>query len=88
MINGMSRLLHLHLQRSGLLVHVDTRATPSCKGSKSKTEAMYFPSKKLKEIPLDKLAANKADFDLTCEGSGCITFMDEFCYLGSLFFGI
>ena len=45
---------------------------------KSKTGAMYFPSKILKEILLDELAANKADFDLTCEGGGCITFTDEF----------
>ena len=83
MINGMS-LLHLHFQRCGLLMHVGTRATPSSKGSKSKTEAMYFPSKQLKDIPADELAANKADFDLTCEGGGCISFTDEFRYLGSL----
>ena len=75
MINGMS-LLHLHFQRFDLLMHVGTR--------KSKTEAMYFPSKKVKDIPLDELAAEKADFDLTCKGSGCITFTDEFRYLGSL----
>ena len=80
MINGMS-LLHLHFQRFGLLMHVGTRATPSSKGSKSKTEAMYFPSKQLKDIPLDKLAANKVDIDLTCKGGGCITFTDEFHYL-------
>ena len=67
MINGMS-LLHLHFQRFGLLMHVGTRATPSSKERKSKTEAMYFPSKQLKYIPTDELAANKADFDLTCEG--------------------
>ena len=47
------------------------------------TEAMYFPSKKLKEIPLDEFAANKADFDLKCEGSGCIIFTGKFRYLGS-----
>ena len=38
MINGMS-LLHLHFQQFGLLMHVGTRATPSSKGRKSKTEA-------------------------------------------------
>ena len=83
MINGMSLLL-LHFQWFGLLMHVGIRATPSSKGSKSKTEAMHFPSKKLKEIPLDDLAASKAYFDLTCEGGGCITFTDKFRYLGSL----
>ena len=74
MTNGMS-LLHLHFQRFGLLMHVGTRATPSSKGIKSKTEAMHSPSKKLKEIPLDELAAYKADFDLTCKGSGCIIYL-------------
>ena len=83
MINGMS-LLYLCFQRFGLLMHVGTRATPSAKGSKSKTDAMYFPSKQLKEIPLDKLVANNADFDLTCEGDGCITIIDKFRYRGSL----
>ena len=83
MINGMS-LLHLHFQRFSLLMHISTRATSSFKGRKSKTEAMYFPSKILKEIPLDKLAANKAAINLTCKGGGCITFMDEFRYLESL----
>ena len=82
-INGMS-LLHLHYQRYGLLMHVSTRATSSSKCSKSKMEAMYFPFKKVKETPLDEVAANKADFYLTCEGSGCITFIDKFRYLGSL----
>ena len=65
-------------------MHVGTRATPSSKASKSKTEAMYFPSKKPKDIPPDELAAGKADFDLTRKGGGCITFMDEFRYLGSV----
>ena len=82
MISGMS-LLHLHFQRFGLLIHVGTRATLPSKGSKSKTEAMYFPSKKLKEIALDELAANKPAFDLTCEDGGCITLTNEFRYLGS-----
>ena len=80
--NGIG-LLHHHLQRFGLLMHVGTRATPSSKGSKSKTEAMHFPSNKVNEIPLGELAASKADFDLTCKGSGNITFTDEFRYLGS-----
>ena len=48
MINRTS-LLHLHFQRFGLLMHVGTRATVYSKGSKSKTEAMYFPSKKLEK---------------------------------------
>ena len=60
MINGMS-LLHLHFQRFGLLMHASTRATPSTKGSKSKTEAMYFPSEQLKDIPLDELAGLDED---------------------------
>ena len=84
MINGMS-LLYLHFQRFAPLMHVGARTTPSSKqGSKSKTEAMYFPSKKPKEIPLDELAANKADFALTCEDGGYITFTDEFRYLRSI----
>ena len=45
---------------------------------------MHFPSKELKDIPLDEHAAYKADFDLTCKGSRCITLTDEFRYLGSL----
>ena len=51
----------------------------SSKGSKAKTEAMHFPSKQLKDIPRNELAAYKA-----CEGSGCITFTNKFRYLGSL----
>ena len=77
MINGMS-LLHLHFQWFGLLMRVSSRETPSPKNKKSKAEAMNFPSKKLNEIPLYELAANKANFDLTCKGSGCITFMANF----------
>ena len=77
-------LLHLHFQWFGLLMHVSTMATFSSKGSESKTEAMYFPSKQLKDIPQDELAADKADFDLTCKGGGNITLMDDFCYHGSL----
>ena len=41
---------------------------------------MNFPSKKPKEILQDELAANKADFDLTCEHGGCITFTETFRY--------
>ena len=80
MINGMS-LLRFHFQRFGLLMHFGTRAPLSSKGSNSKAEATYFPSKKLKDIPLDELAANAADFDLICEDGECITFKDEFSYL-------
>jgi hypothetical protein len=61
-----------------------TRATPSSKCSKSKTEAMCFPSKQLKDILSDELVPNKADFDLTCKGGGCIIFTYELRYLGSL----
>ena len=35
------------------------------------------------DIPVGELAANKADFELTCDGGGCISFTDEFGYLGS-----
>ena len=70
MINRMS-LLHFHFQRFGLLMHIGTRATPSFKGSKSKIKAMYFPSKQLKVIPSDELAANKADFNLTSQVHIC-----------------
>ena len=85
MINGMC-LLHLHFQWFVLLMHVGTRATPSSKGGKFKIEAMHFPSEKLDKILLHKLAANKADFDLTCEDCRCIKFTEECRYLGSLIF--
>ena len=67
MINGMS-LLRLHFQRFGLLMRIGNRATSSSEGRKSNTEAMYFPSKKLKETPLDELAANKGRFQLNTGG--------------------
>ena len=50
MINVMS-LLHLHFQRSSLLMHVGTRAAPSPNGSKSKTEQFTSPQSNLK-MPL------------------------------------
>ena len=42
MIIGTS-LLHTLLQRFGMLVHAGSRATESSEGSKSNTEAVYFP---------------------------------------------
>ena len=42
MITGTS-LIHIHLQRFGMLIHVGSRATETRAGSKSKTEAVYFP---------------------------------------------
>ena len=56
---------------------------PPPRAENPRQEQCAFP-KNLKEIPLDKLAANKADFDETCVGGRCITFMDNFRYLGSL----
>ena len=43
MIQGTS-LLHAHFKRFGMLMHTGTRATATRNGSKSKTEAMFFPS--------------------------------------------
>ena len=43
MIQGIS-LLHAHFKRFGMLMHTGTRATATWNGSKSKTEAMFFPS--------------------------------------------
>ena len=40
MITGTS-LLHTHLQRFGMLMHVGSRATKTSEGSKSKTEAVF-----------------------------------------------
>ena len=43
MIRGTS-LLHAHFKRFGMLMHTEPRATATRSGSKSKTEAMFFPS--------------------------------------------
>ena len=48
MITGTS-LLHTHLQRFGMHMHVGSCATKTSAGSKSKTEAVYFSRR---EIPL------------------------------------
>ena len=42
MIMGTS-ILHTHLQRFGMLMHVGSRATDTSEGIKSKTEAVNFP---------------------------------------------
>ena len=43
MIRGTS-LLHAHFKRFSMLMHTGTHATATQSGSKSKMEAMYFPS--------------------------------------------
>ena len=42
MITG-TILLHAHLQRFRMLMHVGSPATETTEGSKSKTEAVLFP---------------------------------------------
>ena len=91
MVKGMS-LLHIHFKRFGLLMHVGTRAKAGGQDSKSKTEAMFFPwqlgkpalTKANKAILRSHITTNAADFDLTCENGGYISFTNKFCYLGSI----
>ena len=80
MINGTS-LLRTHLQRFGMLMHVGSRATETSEGSKSKTEAVFFPSRTASIV---EIQSNSADFDLLCESGGFITFTNEIRYLGTI----
>ena len=80
MITGTS-LLHTHLQRSGMLMHVGSHATETSEGRKSKTEAVLFPRR---NTSIDEMQSNSADFDLVCDSGGFITFTNEFCYLGTI----
>ena len=82
MINGTS-LLHTHLQRFGMLMHVGSRATETSEGSKSKTEAVFFPSRTT-STSIEEIQSNSADFDLVCDSGGFITFTNEFYYLGTI----
>ena len=82
MINGTS-LLHTHLQRFGMLMHVGSRATETSEGSKSKTEAVFFPSRTT-STSIEEIQSNSADFDLVCDSGGFITFTNEFRYLGTI----
>ena len=68
MINGTS-LLHTHLQRFGMLMHVGSRATETSEGSKSKTEAVFFPSRTT-STSIEEIQSNSADFDLVCDSGG------------------
>ena len=99
MVRGTS-LLHMHFKRFGMLMHTGTRDTATRKGSKSKTEAMYFPSNStIKEhsehMTLHKesndarsleefTADNWADFDLLGVEGEYISFTNQFCYLGTI----
>ena len=97
MIQGTS-LLHTHFKRFGMLMHTGTIETATCKGSKSKTEAMYFPSvstirdhmRICKEsgdpCSLEQFTADKrADFSLLgVKGEYIISFTNQFCYLGTI----
>jgi len=79
-----------------MLMHTGTHATATCKGSKSKTEAMYFPSnstiKEYKEYnesndtcSLEEFTADKwADFNLLGVEGEYISFTNQFCYLGTI----
>ena len=94
MILGTS-LLHAHFKRFGMLMHTGTRATATRNGSKSKTEAMFFPSdstlrehaqlddndsRSLEEYTKDSWA----DFDLLGVDGEYISFTNKFCYLGTI----
>ena len=94
MIQGTS-LLHAHFKRFGMLMHTGTRATATRNGSKSKTEAMFFPSdstlrehaqlddndsRSLEEYTKDSWA----DFDLLGVDGEYISFTNKFCYLGTI----
>ena len=94
MIRGTS-LLHAHFKRFGMLMHTGTHATATQSGSKSKTEAMFFPSdstikehaqledndpRSLEEYTKDKWA----DFDLLGVDGEYISFTNKFCYLGTI----
>ena len=96
MIRGTS-LLHTHFKRFGMLMHTGTIETATCKGSKSKTEAMYFPSVstirdhmricKESDDPcsLEQFTADKwADFSLLGVEGEYISFTNQFCYLGTI----
>ena len=94
MIQGTS-LLHAHFKRFGMLMHTGTRATATRNGSKSKTEAMFFPSDStLREhAQLDDNDSRSlveytkdswADFDLLGVDGEYISFTSKFCYLGTI----
>ena len=74
-------LLHAHLQRYEMLMHVEKRASESSEGSKSKTEAVYVPRK---DTPIDEIQSNSVNFDLFCDGGGYISFINKFCYMGTI----
>ena len=74
-------LLHIHLQRFGMLMHVGSRETETSEGSNSKTEAVLFPCR---TASIDEIQSNSTDFDLVCGSGGFITFINEFCYLGTI----
>ena len=73
-------------------MHVGTRAKAGGQDSKLKTEAMFFPwqlgkpalTKANKAILRSHITTNAADFDLTCENGGYISFTNKFCYLSSI----
>ena len=65
-------ILHAHLQRLGLLMHVGTA------DKASKTECMYYPPHRNDDISAEDTAPVKAD-----ETGGCVSFTDSFKYLGS-----
>ena len=65
-------------------MHVESRATETSEGSKSKTEAVFFPSRTASTV---EIQSNSADFDLVCDSGGFITFTNEFPYLGTIISG-
>ena len=66
MITGTG-LLHTHHQRFGMLMHVGLCATETSEGSKSKTEAVYFPHR---DTHIDEIRSN---FDYLKKSSNAIT---------------
>ena len=65
-------VLHVHLQRLGLLMHVGTA------DKASKTECMYYPPHRDDDISAEDTALVAADAT-----GGYVSFTDSFKYLGS-----
>ena len=73
--------IHTHLQRFGMLMHVGSCETETSEGSKSKTEAVFFPCR---TASIDEIQSNSTNFDLICDSGSTTAFTNEFCYLGTI----
>ena len=65
MITGTT-LLHTHLQRFRMLMHVGSRATETSEGGKSKTKVVFFPSRTA-SASIEEIQSNSDDFGLLCD---------------------